>query len=58
MLKILHCHPRKERFVCTVDFEEFMIYMGEELLFEYIKNCWDKKKPLDEKNACEGYVFI
>ena len=43
--------PSEERKIrmYPVDFEEFMIYMGEELLFEYIKNCWDKKKPLDEK---------
>ena len=39
-------------------FEEFIIYMGEELLFEYIKNCWDKKKPLDEKmHAKAMYLF-
>lgn len=52
--------PSEERKIrmYPVDFEEFMIYMGEELLFEYIKNCWDKKKPLDEKmHAKVMYLF-
>ena len=32
-----------------VDLEEFMIYMGEELLLEYIKDSWKKRQPLDPK---------
>lgn len=32
-----------------VDFEEFMIYMEEELLLEYIKDCFLQKKALDQK---------
>lgn len=32
-----------------IDFEEFMIYMDEELLLEYIKNCLAEKKALDQK---------
>ncbi len=31
-----------------VDFEEFMRYMGEELLIEYIRECYQKKVPLDQ----------
>ena len=31
-----------------VDFEEFMVYMGEELLIEYIRDCYQKKSPLDQ----------
>ena len=31
-----------------VDFEEFMIYMGEELLWEYIQECFAHKKPLEQ----------
>ena len=32
-----------------VSFEEFMRYMGEDLLTEYISECWKKKVPLDNK---------
>ena len=32
-----------------VDFEEFMIYMNEEILLEYIKECYEKKQELDAK---------
>ena len=32
-----------------VDFEEFMEYMGEGLLMEYIKECYEKKVALDQK---------
>ena len=31
-----------------VDFEEFMDYMGEDLLVEYIRDCYKKKVPLDQ----------
>lgn len=30
-----------------VDFEEFMDYMGEDLLVEYIRDCYQNKVPLD-----------
>jgi len=32
-----------------LDFEEFMVYMNEEILYEYIGECYDKKQPLDQK---------
>ena len=32
-----------------VDFEEFMDYMGEDLLVEYIRDCYQKKVPLDQR---------
>ncbi len=32
-----------------VSFEEFMHYMGEDLLLEYIADCWEKKIPLENK---------
>lgn len=32
-----------------VDFEEFAMYLGEELLLEYIKKCYDEKVPLERK---------
>jgi predicted AAA+ superfamily ATPase len=32
-----------------VDFEEFMDYMGEQLLMEYIAKCYEKKEALDQK---------
>lgn len=32
-----------------VDFEEFMVYMKEEILLDYIEDCFHKKKPLDQK---------
>lgn len=32
-----------------VDFEEFMVYMKEELLLEYIEDCFRKKRPLERK---------
>lgn len=43
--------PSEERKIkmYPVDFEEFMIYMGEELLLEYIAECYEKKCPLDPK---------
>lgn len=43
--------PSEERKIkmYPVDFEEFMVYMGEELLLEYIADCFEKKQPLDQK---------
>lgn len=37
--------PSEERKIkmYPVDFEEFMNYMGEDILLEYIQNCWIKK---------------
>ena len=32
-----------------VDFEEFMAYMNEEILMEHIRDCWNKRIPLDQK---------
>ena len=32
-----------------VDFEEFAMYLGEELLVEYIKKCYEEKVPLERK---------
>ena len=31
-----------------VDFEEFMIYMNEEILLDYIKECYEKRQPLEQ----------
>lgn len=43
--------PSEERKIKMhpIDFEEFMIYMDEELLLEYIKNCFAEQKALDQK---------
>lgn len=42
--------PSEERKIkmYPVDFEEFMEYMGEKLLLDYIRECWQKRKPLDD----------
>lgn len=42
--------PSEERKIrmYPVDFEEFMIYMKEELLLEYIKDCFEKRQPLED----------
>lgn len=43
--------PSEERKIkmFPVDFEEFLVYMGEELLLEYIRNCLKNRQPLDQK---------
>ena len=43
--------PSEERKIqmYPVDFEEFMIYMGEEILLEYIRKCFDEGNPLDRQ---------
>lgn len=43
--------PSEERKIkmYPVDFEEFMVYMKEEILLEYIKECYEKKQPLEQK---------
>lgn len=43
--------PSEERKIrmYPVDLEEFMAYMGEEILLEYIGDCFKKKQPLDQK---------
>ena len=43
--------PSEERKIrmYPVDFEEFMTAMDEELLLEYIKDCFDKQVPPDQK---------
>lgn len=32
-----------------VDFEEFMVYMDEEILLEYVKECFEAGRPLDRQ---------
>ena len=44
----LPSEERKMR-MYPVDFEEFMNYMGEDILLEYIENCFEKRQPLDQK---------
>ena len=41
--------PSEERYInmYPLDFEEFAIALGEELLVEYIKKCFEKKEPLE-----------
>lgn len=43
--------PSEERKIkmYPVDFEEFLVYMKEELLLEYIEDCFQKKQPLEQK---------
>ena len=43
--------PSEERKIkmYPLDFEEFMIYMNEEILYEYIAQCYEMKQPLDQK---------
>ena len=42
--------PSEERKIkmYPVDFEEFMIYMEEEILLEYIRDCFQSQQPLDQ----------
>lgn len=42
--------PSEERRIkmYPVDFEEFMVYMKEELLLDYIKECYEKSQPLED----------
>lgn len=43
--------PSEERKIkmYPVDFEEFMVYMKEEILLEYIEECYKKRQPLEQK---------
>ena len=43
--------PSEERKIqmYPVDFEEFTVYMEEEILLEYIKKCFEKGEPLDRQ---------
>ena len=47
-----------------VDFEEFMDYMGEDLLVEYIRDCYQNKVPLDlsqhkkEMHLFKEYILV
>ncbi len=43
--------PSEERKIkmYPLTFNEYMCFMGEELLLEYIADCWEKKVPLDTK---------
>ena len=42
--------PSEERKIkmYPLDFEEFMIYMNEDILYEYICDCYEKKQPLEQ----------
>lgn len=41
-----------------VDFEEFLVYMGEEVLLDYINCCWNKKESLtDSMHNKAMYLF-
>ncbi len=42
--------PSEERKIkmYPVDFEEFLVYMGEEILLEYINDCFNKRAPLND----------
>ncbi len=42
--------PSEERKIkmYPVDFEEFLVYMGEEILLEYINDCFNKRVALDD----------
>lgn len=43
--------PSEERKIkmYPVDFEEFLVYMNEEILLEYVEECYKKKQPLEQK---------
>ena len=43
--------PSEERrmHMYPVTFEEFMVYMGEEILLDYIRECFEKRQPLDRQ---------
>ena len=45
--------PSEERKIkmYPVDFEEFMVYMNEEILLEYIGECYEKRQPLEQKQT-------
>lgn len=51
--------PSEERSInmYPLDFEEFCVALGEENLFEYIKNCYTQKKAL-EKNLHERAMLV
>ena len=39
-----------------LDFEEFSIALGEDLLVEYIKKCFEKKEPLERGMLYENAI--
>lgn len=41
-----------------VDFEEYMSYINEDILMEYISECWRKKMPLDSKMHSKAMHFF
>ncbi|MBQ0052432.1 MAG: ATP-binding protein [Treponema sp.] len=52
--------PSEERKIkmYPVTFEEFLCAKGEEILLEYIENCWKNKTPLDQKSHAKAmHVF-
>lgn len=52
--------PSEERKIkmYPVDFEEYMDYIGEDILMEYIADCWEKKVPLDNKMHSKAMHFF
>ena len=52
--------PSEERHInmYPLDFEEFALACGEELLIKYIKTCFDKKEPLERGMHDKAIVFV
>lgn len=41
-----------------VNFEEFMVYMGEEILLDHIGECFEKSQPLDRQMHPKGIFSL
>lgn len=52
--------PSEERHInmYPLDFEEFAIVLGEELLVEYIKKCFEKKEPLERSMHNQAMILF
>ena len=52
--------PSEERHInmYPLDFEEFAIALGEELLVEYIKKCFEKKEPLERSMHNQAMILF
>ena len=52
--------PSEERKIKMhpVDFKEFMMYMGEGILLEYIGDCYRRKVPLEQRFHCSSGTFL
>ena len=52
--------PSEERHInmYPLDFEEFAIALGEELLIEYIKKCFEKKEPLERSMHNQAMILF